>query len=50
MDICLPTDQHVAVAIAALRAGKHVLVEKPMALDAAADSLLRQRARAAACS
>jgi predicted dehydrogenase len=41
VDICLPTDQHVAVALAALRAGKHVLVEKPMALDAAgADELL----------
>lgn len=41
VDICLPTDQHVAVATAALGAGKHVLVEKPMALDAAgADALL----------
>ena len=32
-DICLPTDLHEAVAIAALRTGKHVLVEKPMGLD-----------------
>jgi predicted dehydrogenase len=41
VDICLPTDQHALVALAALRAGKHVLVEKPMALDgAAADELL----------
>ena len=35
VDICLPTDLHESTAIAALRAGKHVLVEKPMALDGA---------------
>jgi len=33
IDICLPTNLHAPVAIEALRAGKHVLVEKPMALD-----------------
>jgi len=33
VDICLPTILHAPVAIAALRMGKHVLVEKPMALD-----------------
>ncbi len=43
VDICLPTDQHTPIAIAALRAGKHVLVEKPMALDgAAADQMMRE--------
>jgi len=36
VDICLPTGMHEKVAIDALRAGKHVLVEKPMALDGAA--------------
>ena len=34
VDICLPTHLHDWVAIEAMRAGKHVLVEKPMALDA----------------
>jgi predicted dehydrogenase len=43
VDICLPTDQHAPAALAALRAGKHVLVEKPMALDGAgADQLLAE--------
>jgi len=35
VDICLPTNMHEAVATDALRAGKHVLVEKPIALDGA---------------
>src|SRR5215813_9855257 len=36
VDLCLPTYLHEDVAVAALRAGKHVLLEKPMALDGAA--------------
>ena len=36
IDICLPTNLHAPMALEALRAGKHVLVEKPMALDVAA--------------
>src|SRR4051812_24397891 len=28
IDVCNPTDQHAPTALAALRAGKHVLVEK----------------------
>ena len=30
VDICAPTNAHKAIAVAALSAGKHVLVEKPM--------------------
>ncbi|MBL8859205.1 MAG: Gfo/Idh/MocA family oxidoreductase [Planctomycetes bacterium] len=33
VSICTPTDSHVELAIAALRSGKHVLVEKPVSLD-----------------
>ena len=46
VDICLPTYLHPSVAIQALRAGKHVLVEKPMALDGeSADAMTAEAAR-----
>ena len=35
IDICLPPNLHVETSLAALKAGKHVFVEKPMALTAA---------------
>src|SRR5687768_999972 len=43
VDICLPTHLHYATALAALRAGKHVLVEKPLSLEGdLADELVRE--------
>ena len=33
VDICLPTSMHTEVALQALRAGKHVLLEKPICLS-----------------
>lgn len=46
VDLCLPTNLHADAAIEAMRAGKHVLVEKPMALDgAAADRMVAEAER-----
>lgn len=42
VDVCLPTNLHLPVTVAALKAGKHVLCEKPMALTAAdCDEMLK---------
>lgn len=43
VDICLPTDQHERVVMEALAAGKHVLVEKSIALETkAADRMVQE--------
>lgn len=39
ISICTPTDAHVDLAILAMEAGKHVLIEKPVAVDS--DSVQR---------
>jgi predicted dehydrogenase len=47
VDICNPTEQHAPAALAALRAGKHVLVEKAIALDPKDADTMVQTARQA---
>ncbi len=47
VDLCLPPHLHCAAAMAALAAGKHVFVEKPMALTAADCDQMVQVARTA---
>lgn len=43
IDVCTVTDQHAAIAAQALQAGKHVLVEKAIALSAAdADAMIAE--------
>jgi predicted dehydrogenase len=45
VDICLPTPLHAPLAVAALRAGKHVLCEKPMALSLDECALMERTAQ-----
>src|SRR5262245_48033100 len=47
IDVCNPTHLHAPTAVAALRAGKHVLVEKAIALEPKdADLMVRTAAKA----
>ena len=47
VDICLPTNLHEKVALAAIKAGKAVLVEKPISIDLkAADRIVKAAEKA----
>ena len=58
VDVCLPTPLHERFAVAALQAGKHLLVEKPLArtaeaadrIAAAADEAARDHGAVAMCA
>jgi predicted dehydrogenase len=47
VDICTPGDTHAEIAIAALRAGKHVICEKPLANTVAEAEAMAQAAASA---
>lgn len=47
--VCVPAEFHVEVALSALEAGKHVFVEKPLALELAESDLLIEQAKKSSC-
>lgn len=49
VDICLPTDLHIAHAVAAMRRGRHVFIEKPICMKAEEmEQILRVKAETGA--
>jgi predicted dehydrogenase len=46
VDLCVPNNEHARLAVQALEAGKHVLVEKPIALTTADADLMVAAAKA----
>jgi predicted dehydrogenase len=50
VDICTPNYLHAPMAIAALRSGRHVLCEKPLARNAAEAERMVETARESGCS
>ena len=50
IDICLPPHLHAEIAIAALRAGKHVICEKPLATSLDDVAAIQRASEAAVCA
>jgi predicted dehydrogenase len=50
VDVCTPNGLHAENTIAALEAGKHVMVEKPMAMNATQAQQMLDAAKSAASS
>ena len=44
VQVCTPNNLHLPLALAAIAAGKHIIVEKPVALDAAGAASLAEAA------
>jgi predicted dehydrogenase len=47
IDLCVPPDAHLPMALAAVQAGKHILVEKPLARNLAEADAIIQAAQSA---
>ncbi|MGH7791221.1 MAG: Gfo/Idh/MocA family protein [Thermodesulfobacteriota bacterium] len=47
--VCVPASSHAEIALAALDAGKHVFIEKPLALSIEEIDLLMEKAKGSTC-